>query len=396
MDKNNNYRLETLLAHNTKDDRENRALTPPIAQTSTFYFDNMDQVKKAFNFETDDYVYTRGNNPTIRLFEEKMALIEKGNAAVAFASGMAAISSVLFSLLKPQDQVVFHRTLYGSTHTVAKTLLKKYDIDSKFIDLTNSDNLNALIDDAVKVIYFETPSNPNLELIDIQKIKKIIGDKNIKIVVDNTFLSPYFQNPLENGADIVLHSATKYISGHGDVVAGVVVSKDIDYIHRLKFDYMTEFGGVISPFNAWLLLRGLKTLHIRMKAHEANAIKIADYLNSHKKVTNVIYPSLESYPFTEVVSKQMRGFGAIITFEVKGSREDAVNFIDHLKLFKIAVSLGDIESLIEMPSEMTHLGYDKSELESFGLTEKMIRISVGLENHEDLIADLEKSLDRIK
>ena len=395
MDKDKSYKIETLLSHNIRDDENDRALTPPIAQTSTFYFNNVKQVQKAFNFETDDYVYTRGNNPTIRLFEEKMAAIEKGNASVAFASGMAAVSSTLLSLLEPSDKIIFHRTLYGSTHTVAKTLLKKYGIESIFINLTDSDELEKNITKEVKAIYFETPANPNLELIDIQKVKEIIGEKNIKIVVDNTFLSPYFQNPLELGADIVLHSATKYISGHGDVVAGVVVSKDIEYIHQLKFSYMTELGGVLSPFNAWLLLRGLKTLHVRMKTHESNARKIAEFLSKCKKVKNVVYPGLENYPYNDIVKKQMKGTGAIITLEIDGTKQDAIRFIERLNLFKIAVSLGDVESLVEIPSEMTHLGYDKKELEAFGLSEKMIRLSIGIENTDDLIDDIKNALDKI-
>ena len=396
MDKDSNFKIETLLSHNPSDDNPSRALSPPIAQTATFYFDTIKQVNQAFNFETDDYVYTRGNNPTLRLFEEKMAVIENGKAACAFSSGMGAISSVLLSLLKPEDKAIFHRTLYGSSHTVAKVLLRKYNIKTEFANMTNLKELEKLIDDGVKVIYFETPSNPNLELIDIQAVKKLIGKKDIKIVVDNTFLSPYFQNPLDLGADIVVHSATKYISGHGDVVAGVAVSKDIEYIHKLKFEYMTELGSVMSPFNAWLLLRGLKTLHVRMDRHEKNAIEVAQFLNTHPKVKKLTYPGLDMFPYRDIVKRQIKGYGAIICFEITGTQEETIHFVESLKLFKIAVSLGDIESLVEIPAAMTHIGYVEEKLVEFGLSKKMVRLSIGLENSADLISDLEYALKEIQ
>ncbi|WP_066505830.1 trans-sulfuration enzyme family protein [Abyssisolibacter fermentans] len=373
----------------------NNALNPPIFQTSTFVFDSIDQVKKVMAFESDDYVYTRGNNPTLRLLENRMAELECGNAAVAFASGMAAISSTLFSFLKPKDTVIVHKTLYGSSFNVVTKVLPQYDVNYKVVDMTKTDELEKVIDANTKVIYFETPSNPNLSIVDIKKVVEVAKKNDIKVVVDNTFATPYFQNPLEMGVDVVVHSATKYICGHGDVVAGIAVSKDVDYINTLKFDYMCEFGGVMSPFNAWLLLRGLKTLGVRMRQHEANAMKVAKFLSKHPKVKSVMYPGLEEFEGHEVAKSQMRGYGAMISFEIDGDLETAIRVVDNVKLIKLAVSLGDCETLIELPAAMTHSGYPKEELVKFGLTESMIRISVGLEDSEDIIKDLENALSNI-
>lgn len=392
MNKNHGFDTRAIHAGGTGKNPSN-ALNPPIFQTSTFVFDDIDHVEKVMSFQSDDYVYTRGNNPTLRLFENRMAELEHGEGAVAFASGMAAISSVLFSFLKPNDNVIVHRTLYGSSYSVITKLLPQYGVEHKIRDLTNLENLKEAIDENTKLIYFETPSNPNLSIIDIKKVAKIAKEKDIKVVVDNTFATPYFQNPLELGADVVVHSATKYICGHGDVVGGVAISKDNDYIQRLKFDYMCEFGGVMSPFNAWLLLRGLKTLGLRMRQHEKNAIEVAKFLNNHPKIKTVMYPGLENFKGHDIAKEQMNGFGAMISFEVDGGLKDAIKFVESVKLAQLAVSLGDCETLIEVPAAMTHRGYLNEKLKEFGLTESMVRISVGLEDSEDIIEDLEQALN---
>lgn len=390
------YKFDTKTIHGGSQGKNaNNALNPPIYQTSTFVFDDIDHVEKVMSFQSDDYVYTRGNNPTLRLFENRMAVLEGGKGAVAFASGMAAISSVMFSFLKPGDNVIIHRTLYGSSYGVATKLLAKYNINHKISDLTELDTLEKSIDKNTKLIYFETPSNPDLSLIDIEAVVKIANAKGIKVVVDNTFATPYFQNPLELGVDVVVHSATKYLSGHGDVVAGVAISKDIDYINSLKFEYMCEFGGVMSPFNAWLLLRGLKTLGLRMREHEKNAKQIAEFLNNHPKVRRTMYPGLADFKGHEIAKKQMRGFGAMIAFEIDGDLEDAKKFVESVELAQLAVSLGDCETLIELPAAMTHRDYPTEELEQFGLTESMIRISIGLEDVEDIIDDLDRAFTKI-
>lgn len=395
MDKNKNYHFDTRTIHGGSSGKNpNNALNPPIFQTSTFVFDDIEHVEKVMSFQSDDYVYTRGNNPTLRLFENRMVELEFGAGAVAFASGMAAISSVLFSLLKPDDKVIVHRTLYGSSYNVVTNILPQYNVEYKMVDLGKLEELKASIDENTKVIYFETPSNPNLSIIDIKGVVEIAKERSIKVVVDNTFASPYFQNPLLLGADVVVHSATKYICGHGDVVGGVAIAKDADYINYLKFDYMCEFGGVMSPFNAWLLLRGLKTLGVRMRQHEENAMKVANFLQSHKKVKKVMYPGIESFGGHEIAKKQMNGFGAMISFEIDGGMEEAKKFVENLKLAQLAVSLGDCETLVEFPAAMTHRGYPHEKLIEFGLTESMIRISVGLEDYRDIIEDLEQALER--
>ncbi|NLV88447.1 MAG: PLP-dependent transferase [Tissierellia bacterium] len=373
----------------------NNALNPPIFQTSTFVFNSIDHANQVMSFESDDYVYTRGNNPSLRLFENRMAELEHGKGAVAFASGMAAISSVIFSLLKPNETIIVHKTLYGSSFSVVTELLPKYNMNYKIVDLTNLEELKAAIDEATRVIYFETPSNPDLSIIDIKGVSEIAKKHDIKLVVDNTFATPYFQNPLLLGADVVVHSATKYICGHGDVVGGVAIAKDEDYIHYLKFAYMCEFGGVMSPFNAWLLLRGLKTLGLRMKQHEANAMEVAKYLNNHHKIESVLYPGLEDFKGHAIAKEQMKGFGAMISFEVKGGLEAAIKFVEGLKLAQLAVSLGDCETLVQLPAAITHRGYPREKLAEFGLTESMVRISIGLEDKEDIIKDLEQALELI-
>jgi len=390
---NNKMKFDTQSIHaGGEQQNPENALNPPIFLTSTFAFENTDKVDAVMNFESDDYVYTRGNNPTLRLFENRMAELESGSGAVAFASGMAAISSVLFSYLRPGDKVLVHKTLYGSSYNVVTKVLPKYNIGHTIIDLADTEGLNEVVDEQTRVIYFESPSNPNLSIVDIRKICEFARPRGIKVVIDNTFATPYFQRPLELGVDVVVHSATKYIGGHGDVVAGVAVSKDSDYIMSLKFDYMCEFGGVLSPFNAWLLLRGMKTLGLRMRQHEANAIAAAEYLQGHAKVTEVFYPGLKDFAGHEVARVQMDGFGAIVSFEVKGGLEAAKRVVNSTRLFKLAVSLGDCESLVQLPAAMTHRGYDQESLQQFGLSEGMIRLSLGLEHIDDILADLDQAL----
>lgn len=388
--------FDTLAIHGKEHFRNaENALNPPIYQTSTFVFNDIEHVEAVMSFKSDDYVYTRGNNPTLRLFENRMAALEKGEGAVAFASGMAAISSVLFSFLRPGDNVVIHKTIYGSSYNVATKVLPKYGITHKTADLSDLNSLEETVDSDTKVIYFESPSNPNLSIVNIESVSAFARSKGIKVVVDNTFATPYFQQPLEMGVDVVVHSATKYICGHGDVVAGVAVSRNREYIQSLKFDYMAEFGGVLSPFNAWLLLRGLKTLGVRMRQLEKNALRIAEYLEKHSDVTRVMYPGLPSFEGYGTAKKQMSGFGAMISFEVKGGLETAKRVINNIKLIQIAVSLGDCETLMELPAAMTHRGYDRKKLQEFGLSDSMLRISVGLEDTKDIIKDLDQALNRI-
>lgn len=388
------YGFDTLSIHGkAKSKNPEAALNPPIFMTSTFVFDDVKDAADIMNFEKEGFIYTRGNNPTLKLFEQRMSELEEGEDAVAFASGMGAISTVLLSLLSPGDNAVVHKTLYGSSFTVTHKLLPKYNINCKSVNFTEPEAVEGAIDDRTKVLYFETPANPNLEIIDTEQIAKLARPKGIKVVVDNTFATPYFQRPLALGADVVVHSATKYICGHGDALGGVAVSRDVDYIQKLKFDYMCELGSVMSPFNAWLMLRGLKTLGLRMRQHGANAMRVAEFLDNHPEVKSVMYPGLKSFKGHELAKKQMDGFGAIISFEVEGGLDRAKQVANSVKLAKLAVSLGDCETLIELPAAMTHAGYPKERLREFGLSESMIRLSVGIENVEDIIEDLNNALN---
>lgn len=371
------------------------ALNNPIFMTSTFTFDSLEAAEAAFEFETDDYVYTRGNNPTLKILEDKMAEIENGAAGVAFASGMGAISATLLSLLKPGDKIVAHQILYGSSYKLIKEWLRDYDIDGSLVDFNDFNKLNEAIDENTKVLYLETPANPTLEVIDIEKIAELARENDCKLVVDNTFASPYLQNPLDHGANIVVHSATKYLGGHGDLVGGVVVADSKDYAMNLKFNYLTELGSVMSPFNAWLILRGIKTLKLRMEAAQTNAQKIVDFLQAHDRVKSVNYPGLESDRAANIVKRQMVGPGAMLSFELDESVNKIREFVNSLKYFKLAVSLGDIESLIEYPFFMTHRDYDEKRLYELGISKYLLRISAGLEDTNVLIADIENNLQKL-
>lgn len=386
------FRFETKAIHSGS--HPNHALNPPIFQTSTFTFDSIAHASAVMNFESSDYVYTRGNNPTLRVLEEKMAELENGVGAVAFASGMAAVSSVLLSLLAPGECVLHHNVLYGSAYSFVTKFLEKYKIDAKGIDFTDISVLeNKIHTLRPKVIYFETPANPNLDIIDLESVAYLAKSVGAKVVVDNTFSSPYLQRPLTLGADVVLHSATKYLGGHGDVVAGIAVARDMDYINSLKFEYMCELGGAMSPFNAWLILRGLKTLAVRMDRHCENAMRLAAYLDKHPSISHVMYPGLDTHKNHEVAKKQMAQFGGIVSFEIKGSHEAAIEVINRFKLAKIAVSLGDTETLVQLPAAMTHIGYSDSELKAIGLSKSLIRISVGLESIDDILEDVAQALN---
>lgn len=395
MDKTKKHHFDTLSIHAAEQEDQNQSLNPPIYMTSTFTFTDLQQAEDTFSFKRRAYVYTRGGNPTINLFEQRLATLENGVDGVAFSSGMAAISSVVMSFAAAGDSLVAHRNLYGSTFGFLNHLITNYGVKTKFINMTDLNAVEKAITSEIKLIYLETPTNPALEIIDIEALAKIAHSNGVKVVVDNTFATPVFQRPLDFGADVVLHSATKYISGHGDVIGGFATSKDFDYVQKLKFGYMCELGGVMSPFNAWLLLRGMKTLGLRMERHERNAREIANFLRNRPEVVKVSYPGFEDHPGHDIASRQMEGFGGIISFELKGPRENAESFVRNLNLIKLAVSLGDAETLVEVPAMMTHRDYPEEELHEFGFSNKTVRISAGLEHYSDLLNDIEDSLDKV-
>ena len=371
-------------------------LAMPIYQTSTFIFDSAEQGGRRFALEEAGYIYTRLGNPTTTVLENKIAALEEGEAAVATSSGMGAISSTLWTVLKAGDHVVTDKTLYGCTFALMCHGLTRFGIDVTFVDTSNLDEVKNAMKENTRVVYLETPANPNLKIVDLEVLSKLAHkNPNTLVIVDNTFATPYMQKPLKLGADIVVHSVTKYINGHGDVIAGLVITnKELaDQIRFVGLKDMT--GAVLGPQDAYYIIRGMKTFEIRMERHCKNAKKVVEFLNKHPKIERVYYPGLETHPGHEIAKKQMKDFGAMISFELKGGFEAGKTLLNNLKLCSLAVSLGDTETLIQHPASMTHSPYTKEEREAAGITDGLVRLSVGLENIEDIIADLEQGLEKI-
>ncbi|CAM2393468.1 methionine gamma-lyase [Fusobacterium nucleatum] len=371
-------------------------LAMPIYQTSTFIFDSAEQGGRRFALEEAGYIYTRLGNPTTTTLENKIAALEEGEAGIAMSSGMGAISSTLWTVLKAGDHVVTDKTLYGCTFALMNHGLTRFGVEVTFVDTSNLEEVKNAMKENTRVVYLETPANPNLKIVDLEGVCKVAHtNPNTLVIVDNTFATPYMQKPLKLGVDIVVHSATKYLNGHGDVIAGLVVTKQelADQIRFVGLKDMT--GAVLGPQEAYYIIRGLKTFEIRMERHCKNARTIVDFLNKHPKVEKVYYPGLETHPGYEIAKKQMKDFGAMISFELKGGFEAGKTLLNNLKLCSLAVSLGDTETLIQHPASMTHSPYTKEEREVAGITDGLVRLSVGLENVEDIIADLEYGLEKI-
>ena len=390
-----NAKFATICVHGSGGaDPATGAVSMPIYQSSTFAFESARAGAEIFAGQREGYVYTRIGNPTQAALEREIAFLENGEAALAFGSGMAAISSVILSLCKSGSNVVASNTLYGGTHQLFMETLSRFDIAVREVEGTDINNFINQMDENTTCLYIETPANPTLTIIDIKECAKIAKKHGIPLIVDNTFPTPYYQRPLELGADIVVHSATKYIGGHGDTVAGLVIGKK-DYIDELRGSTLRDIGGIISPLNAWLLVRGLKTLAIRMERHQENALEVAKYLSFHPKVKRVWYPGLSTHPQHQLACQQMSGFGGIVSFEVKGGRKAGEILMNNVELFILAVSLGDVDSLIEHPASMTHSTYSADDLQKVGISEGFVRLSVGIEDRQDLIADLSQALKKI-
>ena len=373
------------------------ALCAPIYQTSTFAFSTVQQGGARFAGEENGYIYTRLGNPTLGAVEAKLASLEGGEAAMAAASGMGAISSALWTSVVAGDEIVADETLYGCTYALLNHGMTKFGVKVTLTDLSDIENLKKNLTDKTKVVYFETPCNPTLKLLDIALIAKTAHDFNpdIRVIVDNTFCTPYLQRPLELGADVVVHSATKYLNGHGDVIAGAIIS-DNEFINTARmFGLKDMTGAVMSPFNAFLMARGMKTLDIRMERHCANAKKVAEFLVSHPAVDKVYYPGLESFEGHEIAARQMKLPGGMISIELKADKAATAAALNKLQLCTIAVSLGDAETLVEHPATMTHSTYTAEELKASGISEGLVRISVGLEDPEDIIADFKAAFDTL-
>ena len=396
MQKNSGFGTKAIHGGNVRD-KQYGALTMPIYQTSTFYFENCEQGGRRFAGEEDGFVYTRMGNPTTAVLEDKIAILEGGEACAAASSGMGAISSCLWSIAGAGKHILADETLYGCTFSLLQHGMTRYGVEVTFIDTSDLEAVKANLKENTVCVYLETPANPNLKIADIAEVAKIAHGYNpaIKVVCDNTFASPYLQHPLELGADVVVHSATKYLNGHGDVIAGFVVGSK-EFIDEVKmFGIKDMTGSTLGPFEAFLILRGLKTLEVRMERHCSNAKKVVEYLTKQEKVEKVYYPGLPDHPGHEIAKKQMKDFGAMISFEVKGGKEAGMKFVNSLSMAAIAVSLGDAETLIQHPASMTHSAYSQEELEAAGISAGLIRLSVGLENVEDIIADLEMGFAKI-
>ncbi|WP_085909963.1 methionine gamma-lyase [Kiloniella majae] len=369
------------------------ALNPPVYMTSTFAFDSAAQGGRRFAEEEGGYIYSRISNPTLALLEERMAILEGGEAALVTSSGMGAITSVFWTLVKPGDEIIVDRTLYGCTFTFFNHGLERFGVKVRHVDLTDPGKLADEISDKTRVVYFETPANPNMRVVDIEAISKVAHSKNAIVVVDNTYCSPYLQRPLELGADLVVHSATKYLGGHGDLTAGAIVGS-AELMHDIRLIGLKDMtGAVLSPQDAQLILRGLKTLSLRMDRHCKTAHTVAQYLENHKLVSKVYYPGLESFEQHAVAKKQMSDFGGMIALELKGGLDMGQKMIDACQMIVRAVSLGDAETLIQHPATMTHSTYTEEERLKYDITDSLVRLSVGLEEEEDILADLDQALE---
>jgi len=367
------------------------ALDTPIYQSTTFVSADSDEMAAVYGEEKPGYMYTRYGNPTIHALEAKLAALEGGEAALATSSGMAAVSTAILGYVKTGDHVVAARSLYGATYNFLNRKLPRMGASATFVDSTCAEDFEKAIQPNTRLIYFETPSNPVLDVVDIAAVAAVGRAHGIPTMVDNTFASPALQQPLRLGITVVVHSATKYLCGHGDAMGGAIIGPR-DYISLLVHEIIRDYGGVISPFNAWLILRGIRTLHLRMPAHCSNAQRIAGFLSGHVKVEHVNYPGLPDHPGHGLAKKQMKAFGAMISFEAKGGYAGGKQVMDRVKLFARAASLGDTRSLIVHPASTSHRAVPPEERRAIGITDGLVRLSVGIEAAEDLINDLDQAL----
>ena len=393
--KNKKYRFATVTVHGGEEGRflHNPSSTP-IYQTSTFFFNDTKEAGDVAGNNKEGFLYTRVSNPTVKAFEDKMALLEGGESAVAFSSGMAAISSVFIEFLRPGDEVISSRQIYAGSRGFFENTLKKLACPVRYFE--SGDDLKktipSLINRKTRVIFFETPTNPELSIIDISAIARLARQYKLISIMDNTFATPYLQKPLSYGIDCIIHSATKYICGHGDALGGIVVSSR-EIISSIRKNTLLNLGGCLSPFNAWLFLRGLKTLHIRMDHHCGSALKIANFLDRHKKVKDVLYPGLKTHAGHKTAKKQMKAFGGVVSFRLT-NRLACKQFLNNLDLCKIGVSLGDSATLVLHSASLFHSKLSDSACRRIGIDPELIRISAGLEDVDDIIEDIQAALGK--
>ncbi len=372
------------------------ALNPPIFMSSTFGFKDSGHGTELFSGDAEGYFYHRAGNPTVSVLENRLAELEGAEAGIATSSGMGAITAAFWTLLNSGDEIIADKTLYGCTFSVLQHHIGRFGVKTTFIDMSNPDELARAISGNTRIVYCETPANPNMRLVDIAAIAEICKQYDASFIVDNTYCTPYLQRPIELGADIVVHSATKYLGGHGDLLAGAVIANR-EMIDQIRSVGLTEMNGaIISSLDAFLIMRGLKTLQLRMDRHSQTALKLAKLLQDHPAVDIVYYPGLVSSPFHQLASRQMSQYGGMIALELKGGIEAGRNFMDALQLVTSAVSLGDAETLVQHPASMTHAKYEPEEREKHGFTDGLIRISVGLEDYDDLATDMSDALSSLK
>ncbi|MBI4303821.1 MAG: PLP-dependent transferase [Chloroflexi bacterium] len=378
-------RFETAAIHaGERPDTKYGAISPPIYQTSTFAFEDIGK--------TRGYDYSRSGNPTRQILQDTIARLEGGKAGFAFATGMAAETTVIH-LLKAGDHVISGDDVYGGTYRLFQNVMSNFGVEFTFLRMDSKRKIEAAIRPNTRMLWLETPSNPLLNITDLEMAADIARRHNLLTVIDNTFASPYFLRPIEYGIDLVVHSTTKYLNGHCDVVGGAVVTTTDELTQKVQF-LLNAMGTPASPFDCWLVLRGIETLPVRMKKHEENAIAVASYLNKHPAVRRVFYPGLESHPGHDIARKQMKGFGGVVSFEVKGGIEAANSFLRKIKIFALAESLGGIASLAEHASTMSHASMPKEHREKVGITDELVRLSIGLEHIDDLLEDIGQALER--
>ncbi|MDG6983212.1 MAG: aminotransferase class I/II-fold pyridoxal phosphate-dependent enzyme [Nitrososphaerota archaeon] len=372
-------------------DEHTGSLTTPIYETSTFGFSKAEDVPVAVaDSGAKGYTYSRWDNPTVNRLEKKLAAFERGGDGAGFSSGMAAITTSIFAFLKKGTHVLAIKDLYGGTYGLLHDLLPELGFSTDLVDTTDFGALERGVRKTTGMVYIESPTNPTLKLVDIAKAAKLAHSNGALLLVDNTFASPINQTPLELGADVVLHSVTKYLNGHADLIAGAAVASQAR-THKIKM-MRREFGGTLDPLPAWLILRGMKTMAIRVRQQNANAMALAEFLSTHKKVAAVHYPGLKDHPQHQLARKQMKGFGGMLSFELKGTTRDAMKFTESVKVATLAASLGGVETLVSQPYNMTHTQMSAKERASTGIPETLVRVSVGIEDVDDLIDDFRRAL----
>jgi methionine-gamma-lyase len=392
MSVSRHYSIETRAVHAGEETCPlTGAVDTPIYQSTTFAFEDAEQGAALFSHQREGYVYTRYGNPTLKALEEKIAALEGAEAAQVTATGMAAVSTSVLGLLKAGDHLVSARSIYSAAFDLFHRKLPSWGIETTFVESTAPDDFARAIRANTKLVYIETPSNPVLNVLDIEAIASVARSREVPVAIDNTFATPFNTRPLRMGVDLVIHSATKYLCGHGDAMGGVIAGKHA-IIQKIAVETHRDLGGVMSPFNAWLILRGLRTLPLRMERHNDNAMRIAQFLRNHPKVEEVFYPGLPSHPGHDIARKQMGGFGGMLSFVVRGGIEAGRHVLNSVKLCILAVSLGDTRTLITHPASTTHVVVPREKRLEIGIYDGLIRLSVGIENVQDLTDDLDQAL----